>query len=42
MGLTVTLGGKLTYQYVNKRAGTVKCGDCGISLNGVRQYTRPA
>lgn len=39
------LGGKLTYLYVNKRAGVAKCGDCGVKLNGIpalrpRQYSQ--
>ncbi len=33
--ISKTPGGKLTYLYVNKRAGVAKCGDCGVKLNGV-------
>lgn len=31
-----TPGGSLAYIYTDKKAGSVKCGDCGIALNGVR------
>ena len=30
-----TPGGQLAYIYTNKKAGAVKCGDCGCALNGV-------
>ena len=32
-----TPGGSLAYIYTNKKAGAVKCGDCGCALNGVRR-----
>jgi large subunit ribosomal protein L34e len=32
-----TPGGKLAYIHTTKRAGTVKCGDCGHALNGVQR-----
>eukprot|EP00298_Acanthocystis_sp_HF-20_P005433 c15601_g1_i1.p1 GENE.c15601_g1_i1~~c15601_g1_i1.p1 ORF type:complete len:108 (+),score=30.13 c15601_g1_i1:59-382(+) len=40
-----TPGGKLTYQYVKKRAGPVRCGDCKVPLHGIprlrpREYSR--
>ena len=35
-----TPGGSLAYIYTNKKAGSVKCGDCGIALNGVRIRNR--
>merc|ERR1711976_1150105 len=40
-----TPGGKLTSHYIKKRASTVKCGDCGISLPGIpslrpREFSR--
>lgn len=31
-----TPGGSLAYIYTNKKAGSVKCGDCGCGLNGVK------
>lgn len=31
-----TPGGKLTYIYIDKKAGAPKCGDCGVALSGVR------
>lgn len=31
-----TPGGQLAYIYTAKKAGCVKCGDCGCALNGVR------
>jgi large subunit ribosomal protein L34e len=34
--LVKTPGGKLVYQKVLKLAKGVKCGDCGLSLTGVR------
>lgn len=30
-----TPGGKLTYIYATKKAGTPKCGDCKCDLNGI-------
>ena len=30
-----TPGGSLAYIYTDKKAGCVKCGDCGCALNGV-------
>ena len=32
-----TPGGKLAYIYTNKTTGSVKCGDCGCALNGVKR-----
>ena len=32
-----TPGGQLAYIYTDKKAGSVKCGDCGCALNGVRK-----
>merc|ERR1712110_531861 len=31
-----TPGGKLTFQYLKKKASATKCGDCGGALNGIK------